>query len=53
VTQNQRLGTGIVDSIQDYADSLRLKRRQMAEAKAGEPSCSCCSLSFFAWRHRS
>ena len=35
VTQNQRLGTGIVDSIQDFADSLRLKRRQMAEAKAG------------------
>lgn len=35
VTQNQRLGTGIVDSIQEFADSLRLKRRQMAEAKAG------------------
>jgi len=35
VTQNQRLGTGVVDSIQDFADSLRLKRRQIAEAKAG------------------
>jgi tight adherence protein C len=35
VTQNQRLGTGIVESIQDFADSLRLKRRQIAEAKAG------------------
>ena len=35
VTQNQRLGTGIVESIQDFADSLRLKRRQMAEAKTG------------------
>ena len=35
ITQNQRLGTGVVASIQDFADSLRLKRRQMAEAKAG------------------
>jgi tight adherence protein C len=34
VTQNQRLGTGIVDSIRDFADSLRLKQRQTAEAKA-------------------
>jgi tight adherence protein C len=34
VTQNQRLGTGIVDSIRDFADNLRLKRRQAAEAKA-------------------
>lgn len=35
VTQNQRLGTGIIDSIRDFADNLRLKRRQAAEAKAG------------------
>jgi tight adherence protein C len=35
VTQNQRLGTGIVDSMRDFADSLRLKRRQIAEAQAG------------------
>lgn len=35
VTQNQRLGTGIVDSIREFADNLRLKRRQTAEAKAG------------------
>lgn len=34
VSQNQRLGTGIVDSIRDFADNLRLKRRQMAEGKA-------------------
>jgi tight adherence protein C len=34
VTQTQRLGTGIVDSIRDFADNLRLKRRQMAEARA-------------------
>jgi len=34
VAQNQRLGTGIVDSIREYADNLRLKRRQTAEAKA-------------------
>lgn len=34
VAQNQRLGTGIVDSMRDYADSLRLKRRQTAEGKA-------------------
>lgn len=35
VSQNQRLGTGVVDSIRDFADSLRLKRRQIAETKAG------------------
>jgi tight adherence protein C len=35
VTQNQRLGTGIVESLGEYADNLRLKRRQMAETKAG------------------
>jgi tight adherence protein C len=35
VTQNQRLGAGIIDSIRDFADSLRLKRRQITEAKAG------------------
>jgi tight adherence protein C len=35
VTQNQRLGTGIVDAMRDFADSLRLKRRQIAEAQAG------------------
>ncbi len=35
ITQNQRLGTGIIDSIRDFADNLRLKRRQAAEAKAG------------------
>ncbi|MGA2066201.1 MAG: type II secretion system F family protein [Thermoguttaceae bacterium] len=34
VTQNQRLGTGIAESIREFADNLRLKRRQMAEAKA-------------------
>jgi tight adherence protein C len=33
VTQNQRLGTGIVQSLHDYADNLRLKRRQMAETR--------------------
>jgi tight adherence protein C len=34
VSQNQRLGTGITESIREFADNLRLKRRQMAEAKA-------------------
>jgi tight adherence protein C len=34
IAQNQRLGTAVVDSIRDFADNLRLKRRQMAEAKA-------------------
>jgi tight adherence protein C len=34
VAQNQRLGTGILDSIREYADNLRLKRRQSAEARA-------------------
>ena len=34
VTQNQRLGTGIAESIREFADNLRLKRRQLAEAKA-------------------
>ena len=33
VTQNRRLGTGMIDSIRDFADSVRLKRRQLAEAK--------------------
>lgn len=35
VAQNQRLGAGIVDSLREFADNLRLKRRQTAEAKAG------------------
>jgi tight adherence protein C len=35
VTQNQRLGTGIVESIREFADTVRLKRRQLAEAAAG------------------
>ena len=34
VSQNQRLGASIVDSVREFADSLRLKRRQMAEARA-------------------
>jgi tight adherence protein C len=34
VSQNQRLGTGIAESIREFADNLRLKRRQLAEAKA-------------------
>ena len=34
ITQNRRLGTGIIDSFRDFADSVRLKRRQLAEAKA-------------------
>jgi tight adherence protein C len=34
VTQNQRLGVSIVDSVREFADSLRLKRRQLAEARA-------------------
>jgi tight adherence protein C len=35
VVQNQRLGTGVVDAIREFADNLRLKRRQLAEMKAG------------------
>jgi tight adherence protein C len=34
VTQNQKLGASVIESIREFADSLRLKRRQMAEAKA-------------------
>lgn len=34
VSQNQRLGASIVESVREFADSLRLKRRQMAEARA-------------------
>jgi tight adherence protein C len=34
VTQNQRQGTGVVESIHEFADNLRLKRRQLAEGKA-------------------
>jgi tight adherence protein C len=35
VTQSQRLGTGLVEAVREFADDLRLKRRQTAEAKAG------------------
>jgi tight adherence protein C len=35
VTQNQRLGTGVIGAIYEFADNLRLKFRQMADAKAG------------------
>ena len=35
VTQSQRLGTAVVDSVREFADNLRLKRRQAAEAKVG------------------
>jgi tight adherence protein C len=34
ISQNQRLGTSVVESIREFADSLRAKRRQLAEAKA-------------------
>ena len=34
VSQNQRQGTGVVESIHEFADNLRLKRRQLAEGKA-------------------
>ena len=52
VTQNQRLGTGIVDSIREFADSLRLKRRQMAEAKARRAELFLLFPSSFASCHR-
>jgi len=35
VIQSQRLGTGVVEAVCEFADNLRLKRRQLAEAKAG------------------
>lgn len=34
VSQNQKLGTSIVESMREFADNLRLKRRQTAEAQA-------------------
>jgi tight adherence protein C len=58
VTQNQRLGTGVVDSIRDFADNLRLKRRQTAEAKASRAElfllfpvifCLLPSILFLLW----
>jgi len=33
VTQNQRLGAGIMDSIREFADTLRLKRRPPGRGK--------------------
>jgi tight adherence protein C len=36
VNQGERLGTGLVPSIQEYADSTRIKWRQMADERAGK-----------------
>jgi len=36
VAQAQRLGTDMVSSIRDYADSMRLKRRQTADERASK-----------------
>jgi tight adherence protein C len=36
VAQNQRLGIGAVDAICEYADSIRLKRRHLADELAGK-----------------
>jgi tight adherence protein C len=54
VSQGQRLGTDIVSSIRDYADDMRLKRRQLADEKAGKagvqmlfPLTLCCLPSVF------
>ncbi len=35
VSQNQRLGTNVADAVRDYAESMRLKRRQLAEERSG------------------
>jgi tight adherence protein C len=36
IAQSQRLGVNMVDSIRDYADGIRLKRRQMADEFASK-----------------
>ena len=38
VRQGQRLGTDVVQAINDYSDDLRLKRRQLADAKSSRAS---------------
>ena len=38
IQQNERLGTDIADAIRDYADNIRLQRRQMADEEAGKVS---------------
>jgi tight adherence protein C len=35
VDQNQRLGTNVADSVADFADTMRLKWRQAADARSG------------------
>ena len=54
VSQGQRLGTSIVDSVRDYADSLRLKWRQTADEQASKagakllfPVILCLLPAFF------
>jgi tight adherence protein C len=36
IAQGQRLGTDIVGSIRDFADSMRLKRRQLADERSSK-----------------
>jgi tight adherence protein C len=38
ITQGQRLGTDVVNSIREYADSIRLRRRQLADERSNKAS---------------
>jgi tight adherence protein C len=38
ITQGQRLGTDVVSSIREYADNLRLRRRQLADERSNKAS---------------
>jgi tight adherence protein C len=58
VTQNQRLGTSIVESIREFADNLRLIQRQTAVARASRAElfllfpvvfCLVPSVLFILW----
>ena len=41
IQQGQRLGTDVVTSINEFADGLRLKRRQTADARSIAPRFKC------------
>jgi len=36
IDQNQRLGTNVADSVRDFADTMRTKRRQAADAESSK-----------------
>jgi tight adherence protein C len=38
ITQGQRLGTDVVNSIREYADNMRLRRRQLADERSNKAS---------------